>query len=134
MKKGLLMMLVLALPATGIAAHFSENELGKLFTTPVQRQKIDAFRKGKSIGAVREQVSPSDVKIQGLVKRSDGKSVVWLNGQNTLNSSHVGGVRASAANKNIKSDKVRVTINNKTVRLKPGEVWSEETNQVTDTY
>ena len=126
--------LYLVLQGTGHAAFYDENSLNKLFTEPSQRQKIDAFRKGKSLGATREQTSPTDVKVQGIVSRSDGKSTVWVNGKSTLDGNSVGGVNVNTRSVSRKSDRVAVSVNNKTVRLKPGQVWSEDTGQVTDSY
>ena len=116
------------------AAMFEENALDKLFTTSNQRQKIDAFRKGNNIGAVREQVGPTDVKIQGIVKRSNGKNTVWVNGQSTLESNTVGGVRVNSGTIDSRTNKVAISVNNKSVRLKPGQVWSEDTGQISDSY
>ncbi len=119
---------------SSLAAYYEESSLGKLFNTPAQRQKIDAFRKGKSMGVAREQISPTDIKVQGIVKRSDGASTVWVNGKNTLDSSHVGGVNVRLNSVSDSSDKVTVGIKNKTVRLKPGQVWSEDSGRITDGY
>jgi hypothetical protein len=121
-------------PAYTAAAYYEEGALGKLLTTPAQRQKIDAFRKGKSIGVTREQISPTDVKVQGIVTRSDGTSTVWVNGKSTLEGSSVGGVDVKLNSINDQSDKVSIGINKKTVRLKPGQVWSEDSGKVTDSY
>lgn len=122
------------LPTSSFAAYFEEGSLGRLFTTPQQRHKIDAFRKGKSVGITHDQTSPADVKIQGMVIRSDGKNTVWVNGKSTLDSSRVGGVDVKLNSLNHKTDKVTVVINNKVVRLKPGQVWSEDSGKVTDSY
>jgi hypothetical protein len=121
-------------PAYTAAAYYEEGGLDKLLTTPEQRQKIDAFRKGKSMGVTREQISPTDVKVQGIVTRSDGTSTVWVNGKSTLEGSSVGGVDVKLNSINNQSDKVTVGINNKAVRLKPGQVWSEDSGKVTDSY
>ena len=130
----LAVILLCACSGTGNAAMFEENAIDKLFTTASERQKIDSFRKGKSVGVAREQVSPTDVKVQGMVKRSDGKTTVWVNGQSTLDSNTVGGVRVSPGRTDSNSNKVSVSVNNKSVRLKPGQVWSEDTGQISDSY
>ena len=129
----LCVILLCACSGASTAAMFEENAIDKLFTTASERQKIDSFRKGKSVGVAREQVSPTDVKVQGMVKRSDGKSTVWVNGQSTLDSNTVGGVRVNPGRTD-SSNKVSVSVNNKSVRLKPGQVWSEDTGQISDSY
>jgi hypothetical protein len=130
----LLISLNIILPATSAAAYFDESALGRLFTTPQQRHQIDAFRKGKGVGMTHDQISPSDVKIQGMVIRSDGKNTVWVNGKNTIESSKVGGVNVKLNSLNHKTDSVTVVIDKKAVRLKPGQVWSEDSGKVTDSY
>lgn len=130
----LLISLSCLAPAGSIAAYYEESSLGKLFSTPVQRQKIDAFRKGKSMGVAREQISPTDIKVQGIVKRSDGASTVWINGKSTLDSNYVGGVNVRLNSISDSSGKVTVGIKDKAVRLKPGQVWSEDTGRISDGY
>lgn len=130
----LLISVYCVLPVNVVAAYYDESALGRLFTTPQQRHKIDAFRKGKSVGITHEQSSPTDVNVQGMVIRSDGKSTVWVNGKSTLESSRVGGVDVKLNSLNHKTDSVTVVINNKAVRLKPGQVWSEDSGKVTDSY
>lgn len=130
----LLISLYCILPANSFAAYFEEGALGRLFTTPQQRHRIDLFRKGKTVGITHDQTSPSDVKIQGMVIRSDGKNTVWVNGKSTLESSRVGGVNVRLNSLNHKTDSVTVVVNKKTVRLKPGQVWSEDSGKVTDSY
>lgn len=49
--------------SNSFAAYFEESSLERLYNTPEQRHKIDAFRKGKSVGVAREQISPTDVKV-----------------------------------------------------------------------
>ena len=130
----LLVSLLCLQPLSSIAAFYEEGALENLFNTPEQRQKIDAFRKGKSVGVAREQISPTDVKVQGIMMRSGGPSTVWVNGKSTLEGNRVGGVDVKLNSLNKKSDQVTVNINNKAVRLKPGQVWSEDSGQISDSY
>lgn len=130
----LLVSLLCLLPLCSTAAFYDEGALENLFNTPEQRQKIDAFRKGKSVGVAREQISPTDVKVQGIMMRSGGPSTVWVNGKSTLEGNRVGGVDVKLNSLNKKSDQVTVNINNKAVRLKPGQVWSEDSGQISDSY
>ena len=58
--------------------------------------------------------------------RSDGKSVVWVNNKNTLDSSRIGDIKVQQASIG-RDKKVAVSVDGKTTRLKPGETWSEDT-------
>lgn len=108
-------------------AEYAESDLENLFTTKKQRAKIDAVRFGKYIAPVKRSVKKKTkikkVKISGYVTRSDGKSVVWVNGKNTLNSTKVGSVRVKKISE--RNNKVTVDVDGKSVQLKPGETWTE---------
>lgn len=68
-----------------IAAGVSSAEpLGRLFYTPAQRAQLDALRSQKNVAPpvqeTKEPVAvPETVTYGGVVRRSDGKSTVWLN-------------------------------------------------------
>lgn len=109
-------------------AQYSESELGNLFTTKQQRTKIDAARFGKPVAAtikpkVKKKTSNKKVKVSGYVTKSDGSSTVWVNGRNTLKSSRVGSVRVNKVSES--NNKVVINVDGKSVRLKPGQAWTE---------
>ncbi len=112
-------------------AEYDVNDLNKLFTDSRQRAQIDAARAGDYSGSEIQQAT--QVKVNGYMKRSGGKSVVWVNGTNTLDSSKVGGVTVNtkAINNN---NKVPVKIDGQTVYVRPGESWSEASGSVKDNY
>jgi len=59
------------------------QELGRLFFTPEQRAALDARRKARvpdKPAAVPQAESPV-TRINGAVRRSGGKSTVWVNGE-----------------------------------------------------
>jgi len=72
-------LLVLLLAATGAQAQ----EMGRLFFTPEQRSALDARRKAR----VPDKPAASPVtespltRVDGAVRRSGGKSTVWVNGE-----------------------------------------------------
>src|SRR6185436_10031052 len=77
----------IALVAAAIAAATVGNaraqELGRLFFTPEQRAALDARRKARvpdKPAAVPQAESPV-TRINGAVRRSGGKSTVWVNGE-----------------------------------------------------
>ena len=109
-------------------AEYAESELKDLFTTKKQRIKIDAKRFGRSVAAtvkpkVKKKIKSKKVKISGYMTRSDGNSVVWVNGKNTLKSTRVGNIRVKKIS--TRNNKVTVNVDGKAVRLKPGETWTE---------
>ena len=58
------------------------QELGRLVDTPEQRTALDARRKARvpDKPAAPLVVSPT-TRLDGYVKRSDGRSTVWMNGE-----------------------------------------------------
>lgn len=83
-----------ALLAAG-PAH-AQGGLGRLFTTPIERMQLDSQRNGSPAGLpgqntaiaapaaapLPEQplaVAPEPVQLNGVVRRSSGRSTVWLN-------------------------------------------------------
>ena len=54
-------------------------ELGTLFNSPAERSRLDRLRRGEPTDrAGSPRVGPSQVT--GFVKRSDGRSTVWVDG------------------------------------------------------
>ncbi len=109
-------------------AEYDESELKDLFTTKKQRIKIDAKRFGKPVVAsvkpqVKKKIKNKKINVSGYMKRSDGKSVVWVNGKSTLKNSRVGNV--SIQKTGIRNNKVTVSVDGKTIKLKPGQTWIE---------
>jgi hypothetical protein len=71
------------LAALLLAPAAGAQELGRLFFTPEQRAALDARRKARvpdKPAAVPQAESPV-TRINGAVRRSGGKSTVWVNGE-----------------------------------------------------
>ena len=113
-----------------LRADYDAENLQKLFTDKQQRARIDATRSGKHTGS-EVQKQTSKIKVSGYVTRSDGKSVVWINNTNTLDSPRVGGVKVHQSSIG-KNKKITVSVDNKTTRLRPGETWYKETGKIVD--
>jgi hypothetical protein len=59
------------------AAAWAADPLGRLFFTPDEREQLERQRARPPVEA---RPAPSGVTVNGLVQRSDGKAVVWVNG------------------------------------------------------
>ena len=76
--------IVLGLLAAAAGTGGAEaQELRRLFFTPEQRAALDARRKARvpDKPAATPQVESPITRINGAVRRADGKSTVWVNGQ-----------------------------------------------------
>ena len=70
----------LALVLLAFSAAVPAQQLGKLFLTPAERERLDKHRRGESVETATGQVvvETREPVITGYVKRSDGKSTVFL--------------------------------------------------------
>lgn len=87
------LMLLVSLMLTGMAcvpaSAVAADGLGRLFFAPAQRAQLDTTRvqrdrRGGPITAETEVAAPQGpdvVTYSGVVRRSDGKSTVWINGK-----------------------------------------------------
>ena len=113
------------------ATEYDESQLLNLFTDRQQRAQIDALRTGTvSEKGVRET---NKVNLNGYMRRSDGKSVVWVNDGNTIEGSRVDDLRVHS-NSVGRDSKVTISVDGKAARLKPGETWIKETGKIVDNY
>ncbi len=74
-----LLACIAALAATAAQAL----ELGTLFTTPAERERLDRLRRGEPV-ATDQAPGGSEHAITGYVKRSDGRGTVWIDGYPVL--------------------------------------------------
>lgn len=65
-----------------LSAHqATAQELGRLFFTPEQREALDARRRARLPDRPNTVVTSPTTRIDGYVKRSEGKSTVWVDGE-----------------------------------------------------
>ena len=78
MLAALLLGAALAGAAWDVAAA-TEADLGTLFTSPEERARLDRLRRGEPVQAASAGASGQRA-VTGYVKRSDGRSTVWIDG------------------------------------------------------
>jgi hypothetical protein len=125
-----LLGIALALGAAGAQAQ----ELGRLFFTPDQRAALDARRKARVPDKpAATPVTESPVtRIDGAVRRSGGKSTVWVNGETIPEGAQAGG--AQAAPKASNSSRVSIPAGEGAQRydLRVGESLDRGSGEVRD--
>jgi hypothetical protein len=121
--KALVFLLVLA-----AAPHAMCAELGRLFFTPAERQQLDQTRLRKQVPAptttaqtVPPPEAPQVLTYSGIVRRSDGKAVLWLNNQPVEEKEALSSHAVSGRIRNDGSVTVRVPQSGRTVDLKVGQ-------------
>jgi hypothetical protein len=107
------------------------EELGRLFFTPEQRSALDARRKARlpDRPAAAVVVSPT-MRLDGYVKRSSGRSTVWVN-REALDE---GGSDAPRLPRGGVDDRVSVPVGETRARvqMKPGETLDRGNGDVRD--
>jgi hypothetical protein len=126
-------LVLLLMSSHGIAEDDVEN-LGMLFTDSEQREKLEAVRRGTYLEEAEKNSRISNVSVDGILIRNEGKNVVWINGKSTLDGVPIEGIKVNPESADRDSHKVPVTIDGKHVYVKPGQIWSEGTGQVRDNY
>jgi hypothetical protein len=132
--KNLAILLALLMISEHAISEDEVEELGRLFVDVEQREKLEAVRRGTYEKEVEQESRVSNVRINGVMMRSDGENVVWINGENTLDGEPVKGVKVNPDATDSDTYNVQVQIDGKRVKLKPGQNWSEGTGTIKDNY
>jgi len=132
--KNLLILLALLMISEHAISEDEVEELGRLFVDVEQREKLEAVRRGTYEKEVEQESRVSNVRINGVMMRSGGENVVWINGENTLDGEPVKGVKVNPETADSETYNVQVLIDGKRVKLKPGQNWSEGTGTIKDNY
>ena len=120
--------LLLALLSAGPAAA---QQLGRLFFTPEQRAALDARRAARLPDKPAAVAESPTTRVDGYVKRSSGKSTVWVDGEAMPEGLQIEGLRVQRGN-----DPTRVTVtvgeDGRRIVLRVGESFDRATGQVKD--
>jgi len=135
--------LVLAFLLVGLtfASRAEEPALGRLFLTPQQRAALDNARRNRIRAAAVEAAADKkpkpppvhDVTINGVVKRSDGEAIIWVNGRPTDGETD-DGMHVVASPGADASIVVREPEKGRKVRLKVGQRVDLTTGRVQENY
>jgi len=127
------------------AAVVEAQELGRLFTTPEERDMLEALRRqppkpqAEATPVVPPVVKPApvppNVTMNGLVRRSRGRGMVWVNGVTSLEGDldaqgiavDVGALRGTTL-------PVRIGNAPSAVGLKPGQTYDTGAAQIREVY
>lgn len=129
-----------------------KDDFGRLFSRPEERKSLDYLRQNQPLKTISPAENlqtesaleaplelPDPITLQGYVKRSDGtKSTLWINNQAVQEDSTVDNVQIGKLNQQGRSNlggsseglDVKIPANGKRIRLKAGQVYEPETNQI----
>jgi len=131
----LLTGLCLSSPLRLASAGNGAEGLNRLFTDPETRARMDAARKGDPVlENIGEYQSAKKIRVDGVMMRENGDNVVWVNGESSLDNNKIDGARVRTKQIDRKNYRVPLRLDDKTVRLKPGQAWTDESGKVSDDY
>lgn len=140
-----LVILFLALAAAN--GPVDALDFGRLFTTPAQRESLDELRRTQpdvvievsndelevDQGPSEQVVRRDQLRVKGLVYRSDGKNSVWINESNSYEGDLASDYTSVEGNR-IYKDRVELRLpgENRPLSLKVGQSFDPESKQVSD--
>lgn len=115
-----------------LCAHqATAQELGRLFFTPEQREALDARRRARLPDRPNTVVASPTTRIDGYVKRSEGKSTVWVDGEALPDGTQPEGLRLRRG-----EDPSRVTViigeDGRRIDLRVGQTVDRASGEVKD--
>jgi hypothetical protein len=106
----------------------AQERLGRLFFTPAQRASLDVARSQRARAAVATEKSeqeaapvPQTITYSGVLRRSDGKTTVWINNQPVHDRESAGAAAIVGRVRPDGSVTLQVPQSGRSVSLKPGQ-------------
>jgi hypothetical protein len=123
------------------AAAQAQERLGRLFFTPAQRASLDIARSQRARAAVATERTeqeatpvPQTITYSGVVRRSDGKTTVWINNQAVHDRESAGAAAIVGRVRPDGSVTLQVPQSGRSVSLKPGQSVELLTGSVEEGY
>lgn len=127
-------MLVVAFAA--LPALAQGESLGRLFFTPDERSNFDRAR--LTGGGAEQEGAPAQqmdsITLNGIVKRSGGKTTVWVNNSAQHESDWPPGTKRQASKTRLPDFPVLVQKTGKTVTLKVGQTLNVDSGEIRENY
>ena len=140
----ILVLILLIVTAFKTITATAAEPIGRLFTSPAERNNLDYLRQTKkkliTPTIVDAQIDapeaapillPEAVNLQGYVKRNDGKQgTVWVNNQALQENSGNKEVHVGRLSEGSNRVPIKLSANGKKLSLKAGQVYDPENNRV----
>ena len=140
----ILVLILLIVTAFKTITATAAEPIGRLFTSPAERNNLDYLRQTKkkliTPTIVDAQIDapeaapillPEAVNLQGYVKRNDGKQgTVWVNNQALQENSGNKEVQVGRLSEGSNRVPIKLSANGKRLSLKAGQVYDPENNRV----
>lgn len=116
------------------------NGLQAFFTSKSERQQLDQMRANGAFNDRQQQTEPAQsapdvLQMQGVVIREQGRSVFFVNDENTLHTHHLSNdVEVREHLFKDENYEVPLRVKGEYLKLRPGEQWRSSDRQVQDSY
>ncbi|MBI5922090.1 MAG: hypothetical protein HY847_10665 [Betaproteobacteria bacterium] len=122
----LAVLLLFMLPALVQAA-----QLGRLFLTPERRAQLERQRQLNIQEKTQETIEVASVHVNGMVRRSGGKTTVWVNGRPQREGVNVSGISVRPSSRRI--EEVEIGVGEETpASLRVGERLNRATQELSN--
>lgn len=128
-----LTVLLTAIFLLGHTAYAGAEPLGRLFFSPDERAKLDQMRNNNTLDYTQIEQTPSEqITLNGIVRRSSGKTTAWVNQVPQRENERQG---VTVLKSTAKSPVVPLQLpSGKQIRLKPGQTFDTTKGQVREGY
>jgi len=124
----MLYVLLLLLPMQSYA-------IDKVFMTKAERNILDNMRSSGRFMDQQKDEPKKVLKLDGVVFKSAGKPIVFVNGKNTIKSRKINSsVHVHTKNLSPEKPSVLVTKDKSSRYMKPGQVWEPSAGRVAEEY
>lgn len=130
MKRALTLAILLLTPASAVQA---DMQIGRLFFTPAQRAALDQARQHNKNLDTANETAPDNITLNGVVKRSDGRHIVWINNRAFSNNTSAESVTVTRE-KGSGRYTVKLPYSDKRVQLKVGQSMDAASGKVDEAY
>ena len=115
---------------------FAAEPLGRLFYTPQQRAILDNARHQKIRVEVETEspTVPENISVNGVIKRSDGQSTVWINNRPLTDKRAPNGIKIISRDAENASVKLQMPQSSRNVNVKVGQNLDATSGRIQESY
>ena len=135
--------LALIIATATAATPATAAQVDRLFSTAAQRAHLDQLRHNntpETASPPSQNLAPQPVKklapvsLEGIVRRSDGSEVIWINGKAVEQHQTADGIVVRQGPDQHHRVLIGTTDTRRYARLKPGQTWDRERRRVVENH
>lgn len=137
----IILIAIISCPSLSVAEK-NNDKLGRLFTTASERHTLNQLRKNEHKKNYLQSISikKTDSKnisrpiiLNGIVKRTNGDEIIWINGRQIKKNSNVDGINLLQGPDENGHVMIKLS-NHRRIKLKPGQYMQTNNGKVKENY